>query len=296
MHFTYADPTDANEIAQGDVLQRTPAIDDLLKRYYNYFGSNEENQFFLVITQTCDLVPRSGGVCKAKYIELAAVRPIRAALTRELEQHLAEGFDVSFPIAGEKSRSKMQFFVQRLLNNNDPDYFFLHSQPDKAFPEDCCAFLHLSVPVKADNYAALRDARILSLEPVFQAKLGWLVGQIYSRVGTMDWSTEDLRRKIDQIFPKAALWIDDKHLQQAQQLVRDWQQANPGKVITKGEVSELLKKLPTKKQGALKQLRALLDQSPLIARAKENGVATDGDVEKLVSQIGSDQAMSAYLK
>lgn len=296
MHFTYAEPAAAKELCQGDVLRRTPALQMLLQRYYQYFGENDENRFFLVVTQSCDLVPREGGVCKARYIQLAAIRPLEVALERELAELVAAGFQLPFKVAGHKSREKFAQFARRLFNNNEPEYFFLHSEPSAGLPEDCCAFLNLSVSIKAEHYATCVDARILSLSSVFQAKLGWLVGQIYARVGTEDWEAGQLTQKVKATCDRAAVWIDDKLLEQTASAVRDWQAVNAGVPIDRQTISKLMGSLPNRKSQAIEHLKRLMAQSTLVKRLTANGNMTDADLDRLLAQIKSDQLLSNVLR
>src|SRR5690606_7730478 len=64
-------------------------------------------------------------------------------------------------------------------------------------------------------YEACLKARRLSLRSVFQAKLGWLAGNIYARVGTDDWvptvmNVSDFKRHIEHILSTQCQWVDDK--------------------------------------------------------------------------------------
>jgi hypothetical protein len=49
------------------------------------------------------------------------------------------------------------------------------------------AMLRVSVSVRSDHYQTLVDARTGRLKPAFQAKLGWLLGNLYDRPATPDW-------------------------------------------------------------------------------------------------------------
>ena len=60
------------------------------------------------------------------------------------------------------------------------------------------AYLKVSIALKSElHYDACLDAKRLELSDEFKAKLGWLVGELYSRVGTTDWLSKmtDLERK-----------------------------------------------------------------------------------------------------
>jgi hypothetical protein len=295
MHFTY----DENHgepavLSQGDVLRRTPALEEVLKKYYSYFGDNEENQFFLVITQACDLVPREGGLCKAKYIELAAVRPVGVALQRELAGYAEAAFNLPFFVAGSKRKARFEQFVERLYNNNEQGFFFLRAEPAHGLPMDSCAFLHLTVPIKAEHYAACLDARILSLTSLFQAKLGWLVGQLYARVGTDDWPHSQLRSVVVSACEEAGMWIDDKLLRAAATAVRQWQADNPDVVLDPPQLTKLLSEIPSRKSQAMERLAAIMGNSQLVRRLQQAGSMNQDDLQKLLRQISSDSRFSAF--
>jgi len=52
------------------------------------------------------------------------------------------------------------------------------------------ASLKVSIALKSDlHYEKCLSAKVLELSDEFKAKLGWLVGNIYSRVGTTDWES-----------------------------------------------------------------------------------------------------------
>ena len=82
--------------------------------------------------------------------------------------------------------------------------------------EDYCAFLHLSIAVKAElHYDTLKAARVLQLTDSFQHKLGYLVGSMYSRVGTEDWipdacdAAEFDRRKREPLEDQSVvIWLE----------------------------------------------------------------------------------------
>jgi hypothetical protein len=148
------------------------------------------------------------------------VRPLSVALGREIAKHQD---DLAFAagVCDAKSRQSVYLFLERLLNNNEGEYFYLEPEPAMGVLEASCAFLRLSVAFRAEeHYERLRAARLLSLDEVFQAKLGWLVGNMYSRVGTDDWvpdhTTKDaFKGKIDTLLNEAVRWVDTEKLRVA---------------------------------------------------------------------------------
>jgi len=194
MHFTYEETPDESQLHQGDLLQRTEGLDQLLERAHPHFRE-QKYRAFIVLTQSCDLVPnRRGPYCKSPYITVAVVRDAYDAARSELlglalsrrRQSLCKT-----QFMCEKLRPRFEQQVESLLNNNHPEYFFLRSDNDAGVEEDLCAFLRVSIALKAEHYRTLLEAKRSQLTAVFQAKLGWLVGQGYSRVGTEDWGSDD---------------------------------------------------------------------------------------------------------
>lgn len=187
MHFTYVTPNQT-QLNQGDVLRRTPALEALLAEIHPHSHQQTANAYFAVLTQSCDLVRRAGLGCSARYISLAAVRPVRVAIEREIERYYDHEVERRLAFADSSGRDRVVNFVERLLNNNVVEYFFLYREPEVGFDSDHCIFLPLSVPIKAAlHYEKLLEAKVLQLEDSFQHKLGYLVGHMYGRVGTEDW-------------------------------------------------------------------------------------------------------------
>lgn len=213
MHFTYCDKADFESLKQGDVLERTPELDATLKEYHSYF-SNSQYTHFLVLTQTCDLDRRGGASCKSRYITLAAVRSLSDVINRFLMGITTKiDFDGDLYCSASK-KGDLSGFLKKLFNNNDTSHFYLESQPSAGLIEDSCAVLQLSIPIKSDeHYEKCLAAKRLELEEGFKAKLGWLVGNLYSRVGTVDYvpgavaDEASFNRKIEDELNSHVHWV-----------------------------------------------------------------------------------------
>ena len=73
------------QLFQGDVLERTGEIEAILERLYPYAYQNPEKYpYFVVLTQSCDLVEDNTRERKAEHITLAAVRPLHLFLEHEV--------------------------------------------------------------------------------------------------------------------------------------------------------------------------------------------------------------------
>jgi hypothetical protein len=187
-HYVYDDP-DKRQLAQGDVLQRTPALVDLLNRYHPHYAKHSDYKFFAVLTQSCDLVRRGSKPPKAPYIAIAAARTLEETLIREAAK-AQEDWQQKVKVIGSRERNVLLMFLQRLLDNNEPGYFYLHVDQELGIHRPCCVVLALSVTLRAQHYDTLLDAKRAQLKDTFQAKLGWLLGNMYGRVGTTEWDHE----------------------------------------------------------------------------------------------------------
>ena len=211
-HFTYAH-LNRNQLHQGDVLRRTPEVEATLRNIHPHY-TRTDYPFFIVLTQSCDLIRRGGRPCASRYVTLAAIRPLRLVLEREIRRFQYDSIEKKLGICNRAQQPKMLQLAERLLNNNQERYFFLQRQPGSGFEEDHCAFLQLSIALKSElHYKALLAAKILQLSESFQHKLGHLVGTMYSRVGTEDWvpqyATEaEFRNRTRELVDDLVVWLD----------------------------------------------------------------------------------------
>lgn len=264
MHFTYSSRAHEEDLQQGDVLKRTQEFEKVLEQVHPHY-QRSEYPFFIVLTQSCDLVRRSSDAVPAtRYIVIAAVRKMSLSIQRYAESLRYSPVERAINFASEDRKEKVKAFVERLLNNNEKDYFFLRAEPEVGLPEDHCAFLHLSIALKADlHYEKVRAARILGLTDAFQHKLGWLVGNTYARVGTEDWvpnnaSPEDFETLVKQRVGHTGtlLWIE-KSLHR--QVVRELERC-PASDWTENKLTEIVKELTSRSESKRKMLLDLIGQ------------------------------------
>lgn len=220
IHFTYQKPeVGSSALEQGDILQKTPEICKLIEIVHPHY-LKEDYSHFILLTQSCDLVPREGK-CKARYLTLAAIRPFSLLLSREIQKEQKKELERFANVLSTGKRGGFVDFLQKLFNNNNSDYFYLHAEPALDFPEPSCAFLRLSIAIRAEeHYDKCLAARMFSLEDTFKAKLGWLVGDMYSRVGTDDWvpdyhTEQEFRALISNTLNESCEWVESTKLEKA---------------------------------------------------------------------------------
>lgn len=186
-HFQYEPKNDPPQLYQGDILERTGELEKLLKDLYPYAHQNPEKYpYFVILTQSCDLVADEARHRKAEHITLAAARPIRIFLKHEVSK-------IQTPVLKEigicltKDKRQLLEKVERLLSNEEYPFFYLHPSEQTPFTEALVAYLRVTFPLRSDmHYAACLDAKRVQLKPEFRAKLGWLTTLVFGRVATID--------------------------------------------------------------------------------------------------------------
>jgi len=292
-HFTYTSKLDDKNLKQGDLLYRTPEIESLLKQIHPYY-LKKSFQYFIVLTQSCDLVLRKGKKCTAKYISLAAVLPFDKVIKIETSKYQKDKIEELFSVFDKSQRTYLYNFIDSLLNNNQKEFFYLHEDNELGLPECCCAVLRLSIAIRAnEHYDICLKAKFLELETEFRAKLGWLIGNIYSRVGTKDWAPDcitqnEFKSMINTILDKELYWIDKERLiLLKEKIVRDGIDINK---IDREAILSIAQniKVPSKKDKILNVIEDKLKSS--------NILKDDRNLNKLLSRIKSDPVFTANLK
>ena len=296
MHFTYVEELSTTELCQGDVLARTPKIDELLKLVHPHFYSKANNLFFMVLTQSCDLVCRGGegNACKAPYITIAPVRPIENVVGRQILALQSSGVSADLPVLTDKSKTKLSEFLQKIYNNNEQGYFFLESS-GTSLPSDCCAYLNLSIAIKAsEHYSICLAAKRLQLTDTFQAKLGWLVGQMYSRVGTQDWEQKALNSKIQSTIQDSAIWIPEAGKKALEEAFKPLKIKNVEARMTESQIKEVLRRVPTKKRQVLDHLSTALKK--ILTDTLNDESQSDEISKRIIKRLEGDAVFTSLTK
>ncbi len=194
MHWTYAE-TAGGELAQGDILLPNDRLRAALEQVHGWFV-DPKYLGFLVLSQSCDLIRREGEPCKTPYITIAAIRPLRQVLLQLLRQQCTCISDRYF-LSSEKG--KASDFLTRIINQNETalGLFYLHPEAKVGIAEESVALLRVSIALRSrEHYDTLLSARTGGLQAEFVNKLGWLCGNLFSRVGVTDWT--ESQERVDQ--------------------------------------------------------------------------------------------------
>jgi hypothetical protein len=217
-HWTYSDVGPEEDLSQGDYLEVTADLRTLLQEVHPHF-CDAKYIGFVVATQTCDLTRRKGSDCATRYISIAAVRSIYTVLPRLLSS--VEGAVVKDNAFRLSKKSKAVELLRRIVDQNEQalGLFYFHQDSELRIGDPSVAYLRVTVALKAEHYGILLRARRGRLKPEFQAKLGWLVGNLYARPATTDWeeqttSESAVTQMINQLLGNKGLrWIEDNTLE-----------------------------------------------------------------------------------
>lgn len=214
MHWTYEPFKEDSDLCQGDILEPSDALKAIFQDVHSHF-TNEKYRGFLVLSQTCDLVRREGEPCGATHISLSVIRSLQDIISDSLRNnfgYLAPG------VYNQGIKKSVENLAERLVNQNEYalGLFYLHPCLDSGITVGAVAVLRVSISLKSSlHYETLRASRVGRLNTNFQAKLGWMVGNLYSRVGVPDWKENadegvegELLKKILAFSREEPLWLD----------------------------------------------------------------------------------------
>ncbi len=210
---------------QGDILALTPKLREIFGSGHDFY--DPKYLAFIVTTQNCDLVRRQNGKCDADYINLAGVMTLHTILPSLFDivcERVCENGLVGAYL--KSSYPEAVRLVEHIINQNawKIGLFYLHNDVGAGIDEPAVALLRICANVRLTkkNYRILTKARRGRLSDLFQAKLGWTVGNLYSRIGTPDWgdiNEKDIKIKVklieDFLDPSEYKWIPNSWIREA---------------------------------------------------------------------------------
>jgi len=200
LHWTYSKPDANADLQQGDIIRPSAELSKVLKEIHPHFD-DPKYIGYVIITQSCDLARRSGKSCTSRYINIAVVREIDAILDALLDPARKQ---VHAGIYLKQHKEDARNLISRLISQNEQNLglFYLHPEPEMSIIKPSVALLRVTAALRREHYELLVSSRSLSLKPEFQAKLGWLAGNLFSRVGTTDWNEDDRQKARDELIKK----------------------------------------------------------------------------------------------
>ena len=153
----------------------------------------------------------------------------------------------------------------------------------------------MSIALKAAaHYDVCLKAKIAQLDHVFAAKVGWLTGNLYSRV-----ATPDVEEKIDDFenyksaYGEEALhgytaWLTSMQFKALKKTVAQWRRANLQADLTMEVATELLKTVPedvefiaNRAVDVLRDLGLLPNDQDTLKKAR-NSLRSDTNLQRLI--------------
>lgn len=142
--------------------------------------------------------------------------------------------------------------------------------------------------MKADlHLATCVAAKILQLTDTFQAKLGWLVGQMYSPVGTQDMDA-DKATKIADSQKSVALWFDDSKIKAVESRFAELRQLDPNKSMSEAEIAAMIRAVPSVRKEVMTRATEIIKDTL--------GENQQGAARRLSSRLASDAALKKLLR
>lgn len=286
IHWTYDDFSPDADLWQGDVLEPTEELKTLLEQVHHHF-CDPKYVGFMIVTQSCDLVRQR----TSRYLTIAVIRTLKSVLGTFLETTCQKFSDICFS-SDDRDRAKQ--LLIRILNQNEQalGLFYLYPDGEAGIGEDSVALLRVTVALRSEHYEVLQRARRGRLKKEFGHKLGWLAGNLFSRVGTTDWNESDSRKaelheKISYYLdpeksPSAPIWIKPsvaKSIKQEgsplttltredlQRLNKERTKERPKEVALKIIVEHVKRILPQVESQRLEQLKLSLSNDQVFSSA-----------------------------
>lgn len=180
---------DDENLWQGDMIESRKLIDSgTLFGHQDYMAQRDDFPGFCVVTQTCDLVrDEKGRRSPVDFICLSVIRRLTDVFSKES--------------AVGKQQDSTKDLLRNIINHDytRQGYFYLPSST--MIEEDCVIDLRTTFSLHAEqHYDQVLKARELSLTDVYANKLGWMVGNIFSRVPTPEWDAEARKQRIKDLL------------------------------------------------------------------------------------------------
>jgi hypothetical protein len=301
MEFVFARPeeVDSKNLHQGDLLLKTPELKAAIAEAHAYYAEEDDYSHFMVLTQSCDLVLR-GGTPKSRYITLAAVRPFKLVVERQTEKYRYRDFNFPIQLCEKNKQLLANQFLERLLHFTEDGYFLIRKESTPNITDDLCAFLPLSIALRSPaHYEVCIRSKIAQLDHIFAAKIGWLTGNLYSRVATPDVEekiadAEEYKSAFgEEVLHGYTAWLTSIQFRELKKKVSLWRKANPGVDLTVAVATELLRTVPQDLEIVAERAVSVLRDSGLLPKDSETlqrartSLQSDTNLQRLIRTLSA---------
>lgn len=274
--FEPAEKISRGELLQGDLLHRTPELRDAIGQAHSYYATSPDYSHFLVLTQSCDLVRRKGS-CKSRYVTICAVRPLALAVERELARYTVPVKGCPIPVGNLADNVLARQFLERVVNNTVDGMFFIPKGSAVTVDRHLCAFLPLSVALRADHYDILLKAKVAQTKEIFAAKVGSLASNLYSRIATPDLHErndpaavkEYMKAFFQDLGYASVTWLSPFQRKAFQAQIIDSLTESGNDSLSEAEAEAMLKRLPKEADAIADRVVAVLAARKLLGDDEE---------------------------
>lgn len=203
--YVYREAVEGNSLLQGDVLKVQGQFNNYFKQFYPEVSFlDHEDQYVMVLTQSCDLVKSHKRKPKVSHVNVCLIRTLRSLVRALISEEIKPLSIAGNNILEREANDQLKDKISKLLNNSDQKLnFFLPMQ--SPFTEDMVAMIPLSFSFRIEHYDLLTQNKVLTLKPEFQAKVGYIISELYGRVGTPDlsdfgWNDKNVRDHINALL------------------------------------------------------------------------------------------------
>lgn len=295
--FVYRDPTALlhDVLGQGDLIESTSEVRQILTKDHPSLCDILQFTHFIVITQSCDLIKRRGRF-NAPYITVAAVGPFRHFVRNFFNAKRRKLPNTDFTFISENEKARWSQLLERFLNNTENEHFFLPKDGHENLEEDLLAHLRLTAALDKNCYDILAKAKVAELEDIFQAKLGWLKGNIYSRVATPDYSEREANPKeilegfIEKYTPKDdQVWLSTIQAENLRKIIREKSGTDKGN-FSDDEIHEIIdEEIATDIEILAKNIVRKLTNKNILNREDDVGI------QKAIKSITEEPTLKSLL-
>lgn len=276
--FVEGNKRDDSTLMKGDLLEKTEFLERVLEK--EYVGTNKlllDSEYFVVLTQSCDLV-RLKKNPKSPFITIASVQHLESALNDHTSKIKDQNIDSQLNICNLSYRTQTLQYLERLLNNSEKSHYCLPVECHSNFSKDYCIVLNLSVAISSEYYNRCLEAKIGQMEEIFAAKLGWMAGNQFSRVATPDIDELIDNTKggssfksvfMERVFSSATIWLSTHQIKELKKLIKHSKVSSPISTIT---LMDLANKVPSNYSLAINRVFELLSNEKIIDEVQSDKV------------------------
>ena len=281
-------------LQQGDIIAKSAAVVGVLEKAFPDEALAKASAF-IILTQSCDLFRRGKKSCRAKYVNLATISPLEDNLFMLLDDICDKVcLEAEKPISGLyllKDKNKAEQFIERVLNQTEErrGLFYLPPLAEAGIGVHSIVNLQVNAPVRIEHYDFLISNAKGRLGIEYQHRLGWLVGNLFSRVALPEFDKSEKDRIIKEMLTPeegeaGPFWVSRDSIAEAQ---RKGIGINGKKNREVYDLLESLKPNPPKER-ALERIRVIVRE--------EADISSEDILKRISDRLNQDGVFHSSIK